>query len=104
MTTTILGLFSVGIVTAAIGILGFAVFLDRRRSATNRAFFLFSLVTIAYIVLNYISYAVTDPSIGLILFRVTIFFAAWHAFYIFRLLYIFPAEEFRSPRWLSAII
>jgi hypothetical protein len=94
-----LSLLLTGVVTAATAILGFSIFLNNRKGITNKSFYLFSLLTIAYIVFNYSARAITNPVSSLILFRITIFFAVWHAFYIFQLLYVFPKESVRFPRW-----
>jgi signal transduction histidine kinase len=96
-----ISLLLTGIVTAAIAILGFSVFLNNRNGITNKTFYLFSLLTIAYIVVNYGARAIANPTISLIFFRVTIFFAVWHAFYIFQLLYTFPKESVQFPRWYT---
>ena len=99
-----LDLFAVGIVTAAIGILGFIVFFNKRESITNRTFFAFSLVTIVYSIINYFSYHVDSSELTLWLLRFTIFSAVWHAFYFFKLMYIFPAEDFLFPKFYKFII
>ncbi len=86
-------LFSVGIAIASIGILGVTVFLNNHRSITNRTFFLFSLLTIAYGSFNYLNYHISSPLLILWLLRSTLFFAVWHAFSFFQLFYVFPAER-----------
>lgn len=101
MNFNTLGLVSVGIVVAAIGILGFTVYLNGRKSVTNRTFYIFSLITIAYTFFSYISATIMSSSIGLELIRVSIAIAAWHAFFIFRLLYAFPEEKVKFPKWHS---
>lgn len=88
-----LDLFLVGITIAAIGILGFIVFLNNRNSITNQTFLFFSLLTIAYGGFNYVSYQVTKPELILWSLRLTIFFATWHAFSFFQLAYVFPIEK-----------
>lgn len=90
-------LFSIGIVSAAIGILGFVVFLNNRRSITNKTFLFFSLATIVYGTFNYISYQVSSPTQILWLLRLTIFAAVWHAFSFFQLFFIFPKEKINFP-------
>lgn len=99
MSLTNLSLFLTGIVAAAVGILGFSVFLNNRKGLTHRNFFIFSLLTIGYIGVNYLSNVLTNPDLGLTLFRLTIFLATWHAFWIFQLLYVFPSETTSFPRW-----
>jgi len=83
----------VGIAIAAIGILGFIVFFNNRKSVTNRLFLLFALVAILYSTFNYLSYQPAFNNIALWLLRVVIFFAVWHAFCIFQVLYVFPKEK-----------
>ena len=86
-------LLFVGITIAAIGILGAIVFLNNRKSITNRTFLLFSVLTIAYGSFNYINYQVADPGLILWFLRLTIFFATWHAFSFFQLANVFPEEN-----------
>ena len=97
-------LLSVGIAVTAIGILGFVVFFNNRKSITNRSFLLFSLVTIAYGVLNYINYQVTSLPQILWFLRLTIFFAVWHAFSFFQLFYVFPKEKTAFPLYYKAAL
>jgi signal transduction histidine kinase len=94
-----LDLFSLGIFTAAIGILGFVIFINDRQSSTNRAFFLFSLITIGYGVLNYLNYKVSHPVLVLWLLRFVLFSAVWHAFSMFHLFYTFPQKHIIAPLW-----
>lgn len=91
-------LLSVGIAVAGIGVLGFSVFFNNRKSVTNRSFLYFSLVTIAWSVTNYFAYQIKDPQISLWLFRIVIAFGAWHAFTFFRLAYSFPREQVSFPQ------
>jgi len=88
-----LDLLFVGITIAAIGILGFIVFLNNRKSITNKTFLLFSILTIAYGSFNYINYQVTDPGLILWFLRLTIFFATWHAFSFLQLANVFLEEN-----------
>src|SRR3989344_2875345 len=89
-----LDLLSVGMTIAAIFILGITVFLSNRQSATSRMFLLFSAITVAYGVFNYLSYHVTSsPQMALNLIRATLFFAVWHAFSFYLLFYVFPDES-----------
>lgn len=97
-------LFSVGIASAAIGILGFMVFFNNRKSATNRIFLFFSLITIFYGVSNYLNYRVESISLILWLLRITIFFAVWHAFSFFHLFYVFPEERVELSSYYRFIL
>jgi hypothetical protein len=78
---------------SAIGILGFVVLFQNPKSTTSRSFFLFSLVSIAWGILNYASYQATDPTTSLWLWRLVIFAAVWFCFGIFHLAYVFPNEK-----------
>ena len=86
-------LLSVGIAIAAIGILGFVVFFNNRKSITNQTFLAFSLITVIYSIFNYLNYQVSAPVFILWLIRLTIFSAVWHAFSFFQLFYVFPNEK-----------
>lgn len=101
MTLSILNNFNlliVGVTIAAIGILGFIIFYSNPKSVTNRSFLLFSLMTIVYGILNYLNYQVSSPLVILWLLRLVIFSAVWHAFSLFKLLYVFPQEKFDFPK------
>ena len=93
-----LDLLSVGLSTAAIGILAFAVFFNNRKSITNQAFLFFSVITVLWGWVNYSSYQIHDPAMTIWLNRLTIFFGTWHAFGIFQFFYIYPNESYRFGR------
>ncbi|MEK7542677.1 MAG: ATP-binding protein [Patescibacteria group bacterium] len=89
---TNLDLFSVGIAVAAIGILGFIIFFSNRRSATNRAFLIFSISSIVWGISNYLNSQFQTPEVILWVLRFHLFISVWYAFFLFRLLYVFPNE------------
>jgi signal transduction histidine kinase len=93
-----LDLLSVGATIAAIGLLGFVILLNNRKSITNQTFFIFSIVTILWSFLNYISYQQATPDLVLWLQRGVIFLAVWHAFTFFQFFYVFPAEKKPFPK------
>ncbi len=96
-------LFVVGITVAAIGILGSVAFFNNPRSSTNRAFLVLAIFTVAYSVVNYVSYQLGDPAWTLWFLRLTIFFSVWHAFSFFHFSYVFPKESAAYPplyKWL----
>lgn len=90
-------LLSVGATIAAIGILGFVIYITNRKSATNKFFLLFSIITILWSFFNYINYQTTSPSIILWLLRIVIFLGVWHSFTFFSFLYVFPKEKMNFP-------
>ncbi len=94
-----LDLLSVGLTVAAIAVLGFVIFFSNRRSITNKTFLGFSLVTITWGVVNYLSYQTTSTIFTLWFLRLVIAFAVWHAFSFFQLFYVFPADKIVFPRW-----
>lgn len=83
-------LFSVGIAIAAIGILGFIIFSNDRKSITNQTFLLFALVAIFWNAANYISSQSLPYQIALWSVRSVLFFAVWYTFLLFQLFYVFP--------------
>jgi len=101
-----LDLLSVGVAVAAIGILGFIVFLNNKRSATHNLFFYFALVSVIWSVVNYASYAIIDIEIRLWLIRLVLFFAVFQALTLFLLLYSFPEQSIpiKRPKLIFLII
>src|SRR5665647_2740820 len=89
-------LLSVGLAIAATGVLGFLVLFSNKKSLTNRIFFYFSLITICWSVVNYLSYQSVGSSYGLLLLRLTIFFGLFHAFSFYKLFSVFPKEKHTS--------
>ncbi len=99
-----LDLLSVGITIAAIALLGFVVYFNNPKSATNKTFLWFCILTIAWGTFNFLSYQITTPEVAFWLLRLSIFTAVWHTLLIFQLLYIFPDDEFKPPKWYSNIL
>lgn len=93
-----LDLFSVGIVIAITGMLGFIVFFNNSKSATHKSFLFFCLMTIAWGTLNFMNYKIPNPVVAFWLLRASIFFAVWHAFSLFLLLYTFPKPQISLPK------
>lgn len=92
-------LISVGVSVAAVTILGFIVFFQNTRSATNIFFLLFSLTSSAWSVVNYLNYQVSDPVAALWLIRLVLFFAVFQSLTLLLLLYNFPHEKLKiSPK------
>src|SRR3989344_5277783 len=85
-------------------ILGFIVFLDNRRSLTNRTFLMFALVTVCLNVFNYLTYQYNSPILVLWLLRISVFFAVWLSFLIFQLFYVFPHNTVKFPDYYKFII
>ncbi|MDO8582330.1 MAG: ATP-binding protein [bacterium] len=97
-----LDLLSVGIASAAIAVLGFTVFLNDRKSATHRIFFVLSLLTVIWSAFNYSIYQSTNPNVAIWLLRIATFFALWYAFATFLFAFIFPATVMPVfPRWIK---
>lgn len=85
-----LDLLSVGVAIAGIGILGFVVYFNNRESVTNRSFLYFSIITILWGIVNYLSYQFSDEDTVLWLLRFIMFFAVFQAFFLYRLFHVFP--------------
>jgi len=93
-----LDLLSVGLATAAIAILAFAVLFNNRNSVTNQAFLFFAVITILWGWVNYSNYQVHEPYLAFWLTKLTLFFAVWHAYGIFQFFYAFPNEKVKFSR------
>ncbi|MDP3779015.1 MAG: ATP-binding protein [bacterium] len=94
-------IFLLGIAVAATGILGFVIFLNEPNNYTNRAFLIFSTATILWAIANFFNHQIYSLGVSFFLYRLTIFFATWHAFSLFYLLYTFPKEKVFYPRWFT---
>ncbi|MDO8655393.1 MAG: ATP-binding protein [bacterium] len=92
-----LDVFFLGISSASIGILGFVVFLNNRKSVTNKTFLLFSILTICWSGTNFLVSRFNSADTVLWLLRFAMFFAVWHAFSFFHLFFIFPQEKAKLP-------
>lgn len=99
-----LDLLSVGITIAAIGLLGFIVYISNTKSITNISFIIFCSVTILWSFFNYISSQTKDPELFLQVWKITIFLAFWHSFSFFNFLYVFPKEKIIFPVWYKYIL
>lgn len=93
-----LDLLSVAVAIAGIGILGFSVYFRNRNSDTNNNFFVFSLFAILWSVLNYISYQVTNPLVGIFIIRLVLIAALWMAYSLFEFFTVFPKEKVLENR------
>lgn len=99
-----LDLLSVGVTIAAIMILGFVVYINDRKSITNKSFLFFAIVTVFWSTLNYLSYQTQVPDLVLWLFRLVVFFGVWHSFSFFQFLYVFPEKKKIFPAWYRFIL
>jgi len=99
-----LDLISVGLTVASIGILGFIVFFSRPKSITSKAFLLFSIVTIFYGIVNYLSYQASNRELTLFLLRLVIFSAVWHAYSFYLLFTVFPEDDHKLSKRFWFII
>ncbi|MBI2514758.1 hypothetical protein HYV91_01025 [Candidatus Wolfebacteria bacterium] len=99
-----LDLLSVGLAVAGVGILGFIVFFNNRRSITNITFLIFSIITVFWSVVNYLYYQISAIETSFWILRFVIFLGVWHAFSFFQMCYVFPKEKVGFPRWYKFIL
>ncbi len=92
-------LLILGVGAAAIALLGTLTYFNNPKSATNTAFFLFSLVTILWATSNFFEYQFDSIDTVLFTLRLHLFISVWHAYLFFRLCYVFPKAEVRFPAW-----
>ncbi|MEK7066771.1 MAG: ATP-binding protein [Patescibacteria group bacterium] len=97
-------LLSIGLAVAATGILGFVVFLNNRRNITNQSFFLFTLFTILWGIVNYLSYQFNIAGLVIWILRMAIFFAVWHTFSFFTFCFVYPRDKLKFPRWYKFVL
>ncbi|MBM3261685.1 hypothetical protein FJY93_04695 [Candidatus Kaiserbacteria bacterium] len=102
VTSFNLDLLIVGISSAAIGLIGFLIFINNTRSKTAHSFLFFAILTIAWNISNFVQYKFTTVDATLIALRLNLFVATWHAFSFFRFSYVFPQiEDTGMPRWYT---
>lgn len=88
-----LDLLSVGISSAAIGLLGFISYYNNPKDQSSRIFFGMCLTAVLWSLFNYLSYQFNFAPTVLWLLRFAIFFAIWFSYYIFWFFYSFPYES-----------
>lgn len=97
-------LLSVGIAVAGMAVLGFAVFFNTTKSASNRIFLALALATSAWGSLNYFSYQPNDPATSFWFLRWAVFFAVISAFFTFSFAYVFPLATKTLSWWFKRVI
>ncbi|MBI2409652.1 hypothetical protein HYV30_01245 [Candidatus Kaiserbacteria bacterium] len=97
-------LLLVGIAVAGIVLLGSIILLNDARSVTNRSFFYFAVLTAAWGISNYLEYRFTTIETTLWALRFHLFFSTLHAFFFFRLAYVFPRKELTFPSWYYYVL
>lgn len=97
-------LLSVGIAIAGTVLLGTIIILNDARSATNRTFLYFSLLTALWGVSNYLEYRFSTVDAALLALRIHLFISTLHAFLFFQLAYVFPKTTVAFPRWYRFVL
>lgn len=97
-------LLILGITNTAILLLGIVVFLNNRKSITNKTFLLVSISATLYGITNHINYQLDSPQLVLWAIRIVIFFAVWYSFFLFQLFYVFPKNELKFSKTYRTIL
>lgn len=92
-------LLLVAVAIAGTVLLGSVIFLNNTKSVTNRAFLYFSVLTAVWGISNYLEYRFTTANEILWALRLHLFVSVLHAFFFFRLAYVFPKEKIDFPLW-----
>lgn len=87
-------------------IIALIVLFNDKTSDTNKIFFAFTISTIIWGVVNYLSFQINfqNEQSALLFLRLNIFFGLWQAFYLFRLFMTFPYKKVKDKWWLSFIL
>lgn len=93
-----------GLVAVSIGTLGVVVFFNNPKSATNQSFFIAAITVVLWGVLNLAVFRATTPAAALWLLRFAVFAALWHAYFAFRLFFVFPRTEYAFPIWERFVV
>jgi len=94
-----LDLLTVGIAVAGMSILGVIVLFNNIRSISNRIFFYLALAASTWSIINYSFYQISSPQLSFWFLRFVMFLAVWFAFAVFSLLYVFPREDIKFPKY-----
>ena len=97
-------LIVVGSVIAGMCVLGLTAFMSDMKSATTRAFMLFTLAGALWSGMNYAFYHTPDASIAFSIIRGVIFVAIWFVLFLFQFLYAFPQRAVAYPRWYRLLV
>lgn len=92
-------LLSVAVSITGIALLGVLIYFNNPTSITNRTFLIFAILTALWGVSNYLEYRFETAAATLTALRVHLFLSVFHAYYFFRLAWVFPARELVFPRW-----
>ncbi len=97
-------LLSVGIVCAGMGLLGFGIFFSDRKSVSNKSFFLFTLVSIVWGIVNFFSYKLNESQSILWILRAEIFLGVWHSFSLYLFILVFPRQQHNFSKKFTFIL
>jgi signal transduction histidine kinase len=97
-------LILVGVAIASIGILGFVVYFNDKKSITNKTFLALSLSAIAWNSFNYLLNEAVPPAYAIWVLRAVMFFAVWYCFNIFQMFYVFPRSEGLTRAYWKSVI
>ena len=97
-------LLSVGIAVAGILLLGSFIYFNDRTSITNRTFLAFSILTAIWGISNYLEYRFQTVLATLWALRIHLFISTLHAFFYFRLAYVFPNVQVTFSRWYKFLL
>lgn len=91
-------LLTVGIAIAANLLIGLAVFLSSRKSATHILFFIQTIVLSTWSLANYISYQPHNAQIAIFLVRLVLFFAVPNSIVFLVLMHTFPSDVLKISK------
>lgn len=109
MDNKIINIFNInfiylGVTIIGMGILGLIVYLNNKKSSTNKAFLFVVASTIFFGIFNFLYNQPNLGNLSLIFLRIHMFFAVWHAFSMFNLYYVFPKEKVYYSRKIKFIL
>lgn len=104
IAVTNLDLLGLGIVAAALIIVGTSVLMTDPKNASFKAFFLLTFVSVAWSCFNFSIYKSSDPVTVLWLLRGLMFSAAWFALGLFNFFLVFPKREYAYPQWFLLLL
>lgn len=87
-------------------IISVIVLLNDKTSDTNKTFFAFTIATILWGIINFLSFQLNfeNKQVALLFLRLNIFFGLWQSFYLLRFFLTFPNKKYKNEWWMSFIL
>jgi len=91
-------LITFGVASTAILNLGILIFLNDKKSITNKTFLYFTIASFLWNLFNYLNFQFSTEITILWSLRLVLFFSIWYSFFLSQLFYVFPEKSITFSR------